>query len=271
MKHYLLTSIQSSIAAGKAILDVYNTDFKVEQKSDDSPLTLADKLSHKIIKSYLVKFNIPILSEEGKGISYEERKEWDTLWIVDPLDGTKEFIKRNGEFTVNIALVQKGKPIIGVLLVPVKKMLYFAAEGIGSYKLHIDYSNTFEDISLEEIINSADLLEKKTKNKNTSASEPYKIIGSRSHPTPELKTFVESKRREKGNVEFISAGSSLKFCLIAEGKADIYPRLGPTREWDTAAGHAIAEYAGATVSIHDSDKPLVYNKEDLLNPWFVVS
>ncbi|MBT3310765.1 MAG: 3'(2'),5'-bisphosphate nucleotidase CysQ [Desulfobacterales bacterium] len=270
MKSYLLKSIQASLSAGKAILEVYSTDFKIELKSDDSPLTTADKLSHKIIKSYLSKFHIPILSEEGKDVSYEERKNWDTLWIVDPIDGTKEFIKRNGEFTVNIALVKNGKPVLGVLLVPVKNTLYFAMQGIGSYKLDIDYSDTFQELSLDEIINRSEQLEKKPIKENSSHSEPYKIVGSRSHPTPELSKFVETKRQEKGNVEFISAGSSLKFCLIAEGKADIYPRLGPTREWDTAAGHAIAEYAGATILIHGSDKPLVYNKQDLLNPWFVV-
>jgi 3'(2'), 5'-bisphosphate nucleotidase len=281
-EQYILTCIKASIEAGDAILDVYNSDFAVTHKKDRSPLTLADERSHEIISKYLVGFDIPILSEEGKSVSFATRKTWDTLWIVDPLDGTKEFVKRNDEFTVNIALVEKQMPVLGVILVPVKKALYFAARGLGSYKLNIDALDLRKDLSLETIIGHSISLpaislpdsslsdEKAVSGEPDSEKRPYTIVGSRSHSTPELDEFVEKKRVEYGNVDFISAGSSLKICLVAEGMADIYPRLGPTMEWDTAAGQAIAENAGVNMLCHDTGKPLVYNKEDLLNPWFIV-
>ncbi len=272
---YIIKAIQASIEAGEAILEVYNSDFAVEYKADKSPLTLADKRSHEIIVRYLKEFNIPILSEEGKEISYEERKMWNTLWIVDPLDGTKEFVKRNGEFTVNIALVRDGKTELGVVLVPEKGTLYFSAKGVGTYKLDnalwMDRAgphskNICESLSLDQLIDQSKQLLS-----DHSRLVAYTIAGSRSHPSKELEAFVEEKRKQYSDVEFISAGSSLKFCLLAEGKAHIYPRLGPTMEWDTAAGHAVAENAGAKVYRYDDGRPLTYNKENLLNPWFVVS
>ncbi len=281
-ERYILTCIKASIEAGDAILDVYNSDFGVTHKKDSSPLTLADERSHEIISKYLVGFDIPILSEEGESVSFATRKTWDTLWIVDPLDGTKEFVKRNDEFTVNIALVEKQMPVLGVILVPVKKVLYFAAHGFGSYKLNVDELDLRKDLSLETIIGHSISLpaislpaislpdEKAVSGERDMEKRPYTIVGSRSHSTAELDEFVEKKRVEYGNVDFISAGSSLKICLVAEGMADIYPRLGPTMEWDTAAGQAIAENAGFKMFCHDTGKPLVYNKEDLLNPWFIV-
>ena len=255
-------------------MEVYRTDFTVEHKSDDSPLTLADRQAHNIITNHLLPLGIPILSEEGKSIPYSERSMWDTLWIVDPLDGTKEFIKRNDEFTVNIALVRNRVPELGVIFVPVKNSLYFGCSNRGAYLLgnvemlsHLCDSGKASDATpdLREIINGSRRLPIAR-----PGDTPYVIVGSRSHATPELETFVEEQRARFKQVEFVSAGSSLKFCLVAEGKAAIYPRLGPTMEWDTAAGHAIAASSGAKVYRHDTGTPLLYNREDLLNPWFIV-
>ena len=271
---YLLKAIQASIEAGQVILDVYHSDFSVEYKTDSSPLTLADKRSHEVIVKHLSEFDIPILSEEGKNIPYDERKTWNQLWIVDPLDGTKEFVKRNGEFTVNVALVEDHQPVLGVIFVPDKKVLFFAASGLGAFKLEKELptelfesnqSNAKPEDRLSEILELTERLPA-----NHSALPLYTIVGSRSHQTPELQAYVEEKRREYGQVEFIAAGSSQKFCVVAEGQADIYPRLGPTMEWDTAAGQAIAENAGAKVVRSDNQEPLSYNKEDLYNPYFIV-
>ncbi len=271
---YLTKAIQASIEAGRAILDVYHSDFSVEYKTDSSPLTLADRNSHEVIVKYLSEFDIPILSEEGKNIPYAERKFWDRLWIVDPLDGTKEFVKRNGEFTVNIALVENHKPVLGAIFVPDKNALFFAASGLGAYKLEKNFETQTVDSSqshdspqdrLNDYIELAERLPA-----NQPQMSLYTIVGSRSHQTPELKAYIEEKRRELGDIEFIAAGSSQKFCVVAEGRANVYPRLGPTMEWDTAAGQAIAENAGATVVRHDDGEPLIYNKEDLYNPYFVV-
>jgi 3'(2'), 5'-bisphosphate nucleotidase len=259
-KFYLLTAVAAAIDAGHAILDVYrSSDFKVEEKADKSPLTLADKRSHEIIVERLGKLDLPILSEEGKDIPYEERKRWETYWLIDPLDGTKEFIKKNGEFTVNIAMIRDRKPAGGVIYVPDKNVLYLALDSLGSYKT--------DSIDRIEAINSH---ASTTLPAGYPTNRPFTIIGSRSHASPELEAFVEEKRQEHGEVEFISAGSSLKLCLVAEGKADIYPRTGPTMEWDTAAGQAIAQNAGCKVLQYDTNEPLIYNKENLLNPWFVV-
>ncbi len=277
-KFYLVTALAAAIDAGHAILDVYrSSDFKVEEKADKSPLTLADKRSHEIIVKHLGQLDIPILSEEGKDIPYKQRKRWETYWLIDPLDGTKEFIKKNGEFTVNIAIIRDRKPAAGVIYVPDKNVLYYALNNLGSFK-----SDSIDDIesvirqstgpateivteAMENIIDASTALPV-----NDSANRPFTIIGSRSHASPELEAFVEEKRQEHGEVEFISAGSSLKLCLVAEGKADIYPRTGPTMEWDTAAGQAIAENAGCKVLQYGTSDPLIYNKENLLNPWFVV-
>ena len=276
LKLYVLKSIQASIAAGNAINEVYHSeDFEVEYKSDKSPLTLADQKSHEIIMKVLSEFDFPILSEEGKGTPYGQRKDWERFWVVDPLDGTKEFIKRNGEFTVNIALVEHSRPVLGTVFVPDRNTLYFAGQDLGAYKLQDGPFNemlgTRADSKEEVRAVLNQIIDQSTK---LPISDPGRtgltIVGSRSHKTPELEAYVEEKRKAFGEVEFISAGSSLKICLVAEGRADVYPRLGPTMEWDTAAGQAIAEYAGASVHRYDTSKPLIYNKEDLLNPWFIV-
>jgi len=260
--HQLLkTAINASIEGGHAIMEVYASDFAVEHKDDKSPLTLADKNCNEVIESFLTKTNIPILSEEGKKITYADRKDWEYSWLVDPLDGTKEFVKRNGEFTVNIALIHHGNPIMGVIYVPVKEEIYFAMEGLGSYKVSVN--SVIEN--LETLIASSDILPINHKRSN------YVIVSSRSHMSVETEVFFQQKKKEHGNVEVMAVGSSLKICMVAEGKADAYPRYAPTMEWDTGAGHAIAKYAGFSVKQYNSSEDVVYNKENLLNTWFLVS
>ncbi len=272
-KELTVSALVAAKKAGDAILSVYETGFEVEYKEDESPLTLADKRSHEIIVKDLLSFDLPILSEEGRDIPYDRRKEWPLFWLLDPLDGTKEFIKRNGEFTVNIAVIRGGKPVLGVIYQPVGKVFYFAAEGVGSYKLvekegvdlSIGEKETPEDCLSRIIALSAKLPVQGIKR------SAYTIVGSRSHSTPDLDAFVEKMRKEHAAVEFVSSGSSLKLCLVAEGAADVYPRLAPTMEWDTAAGQAIVEFAGGKVVDDGTDLPLRYNKENLLNPWFRVT
>jgi 3'(2'), 5'-bisphosphate nucleotidase len=262
MKELLKVSVLAAVKAGKKILEVYEQDFSVETKSDNSPLTIADKHSHEVIKEALTSTGFPLLSEEGKALEYNDRNNWETFWLVDPLDGTKEFIKKNGEFTVNIALVKKGAPILGVVYVPVTGVLYYGAEGIGSFSTTVS-----EDLSADNIDNIL-----KSATPLPAAQQPaiYTVVASRSHNTPETEAFIDEKRKEHGEVNLISSGSSLKLCLVAEGKAQVYPRLAPTMEWDTAAGHAVAKFAGCTVYNYETKKEVVYNKENLLNPWFVV-
>jgi 3'(2'), 5'-bisphosphate nucleotidase len=267
-------AVSAVMAAGKEILEVYHTHFDVMQKDDQSPLTMADKRAHQVIKRCLEPLGIPILSEEGRDIPYGERKNWPRLWIVDPLDGTKEFIKRNDEFTVNIALIENSHPVLGVVYVPVPGRLYFGCSRMGSFRT--DQADRIPEKekgkSLSPDIWIKNLLKDAVKLPVSDPSRKvFTVVGSRSHPSPELEAFVEKLRREHdGQIEFISAGSSLKICLVAEGSADIYPRLGPTMEWDTAAGQAVAEFAGARVYAYDIKEPLIYNKKNLLNPWFIV-
>ena len=209
--------------------------------------------------------SLPLLSEEGRDIPYGERKAWEYYWLVDPLDGTKEFVKRNGEFTVNIALMHRDRPVMGVVLVPVKDILYFASEGTGAFRL-AGTSALKSQISFEELTGAAVRLPLKTVTK----AGTFTAIASRSHMSGETSSFLEGLEKEHGAIEIISAGSSLKFCLVAEGNADIYPRFAPTMEWDTAAGQAIVEQSGGSVLQHGTGVPLRYNKENLLNPWFIV-
>jgi len=242
---------KAAIQGGKEILDVYHSDnFEVEEKGDQSPLTLADRKAHLAIMQVLEASGIPVLSEEGKEIPYEERKNWKRLWIVDPLDGTKEFIKRNGEFTVNIALIDNGAPLLGVIYVPVKNELYSGASGMGARKVQ-----NGESIAIPIV----------------QKARKYRAVGSRSHMSPETQDFLENLKKEHGEVEIVSMGSSLKICLVAEGTADVYPRFAPTMEWDTAAGHAIAKAAGKSLIDVKTNEEMVYNRKDLLNNWFVVA
>ncbi|MCU0371012.1 MAG: 3'(2'),5'-bisphosphate nucleotidase CysQ [Bacteroidales bacterium] len=264
MNKLLEFSCAAALEAGKAILDIYRAaDFGVETKPDHSPLTLADKASHHIIESILQSTGIPILSEEGKDIPSEVRRNWRQFWLVDPLDGTKEFISRNGEFTVNIALIRESKPVLGIILAPVNDILYWGLAGAGSYRL-TGASGKGSSFRSGDLYRAAERLPVNTVNRTVLVA-----AASRSHSNEKTRQFIESLQQEHGEVEFISKGSSLKLCLVAEGSADIYPRFGPTFEWDTAAGQAIVEQAGGKVIIAESGHPMTYNKETLLNPEFV--
>jgi 3'(2'), 5'-bisphosphate nucleotidase len=239
---------QIAILAGRRIMEVYDhADFSkvVDFKSDNSPLTMADKASHDIIEEELLELTpaIPLLSEEGRSIDYEERKNWNIFWLVDPLDGTKEFIKRNGEFTVNIALIENGSPVLGVIYAPATDKLYYAVKGSGAFKREKNSSVKIQ-------------MNKKADN--------WVAVGSRSHASPEEEAIL-SKYPVKNSV---SIGSSLKFCLLAEGLADIYYRHGPTMEWDTGAGQAILESAGGKM-LDDQNKSFTYNKKSLTNTSFL--
>lgn len=266
----LPVAINAVLRAGRAVLDIYQSDFAVDLKDDRSPLTLADRRSHDIISEALKDSSLPILSEEGKNIPYEERKNWEDFWLVDPLDGTKEFIKKNNEFTLNIALIHKKKPIMGVVYVPVRAVLYFAAEDTGAFK--IENTGEILDAGLQEKKLMETVLEKAiTLPFPKDLERPYTVVASRSHMSKETEDHIDKLRAEHGEIKMISAGSSLKFCLVAEGLADEYPRFGPTMEWDTAAGQAVVESAGGKVVDHETGDSLLYNKRDLLNPWFLVS
>jgi 3'(2'), 5'-bisphosphate nucleotidase len=230
-------------AAAVEILKIYETgDFSVEAKSDASPLTKADKAGHLAIVAELEKTGIPILSEEGRSIGFDERKGWEYFWMIDPLDGTKEFIKKNGEFTVNIALIHEGKSILGVVQVPVQDKLFFATIEGGSF---LTANGSTTKLSVKEI---------------TMKDEALNIVASRSHLTDDTQKFMDSLN----NPKIVSMGSSLKLLAVAEGVADLYPRFAPTMEWDTAAAQAIVECAGGRVLQRDSEKDVIYNKEDLL-------
>lgn len=241
--------IEIAVEAGEKILEIYEgSDFEVEYKNDDSPLTIADKRAHEIIEQGLQAISdYPILSEEGAKIEYGERKAWEHFWMVDPLDGTKEFVKRNGEFTVNIALIYQGRPILGVVFAPVLGEVYYAQKDKGAYLLKED---THHKLPMMK-------------------SEGYRVVASKSHLNEETKSFIETLGKER--VELTSIGSSLKFCLVAKGEADIYPRVAPTMEWDTAAADIVVVEAGGSVVEFYSRETLQYNKENLLNPYFIAS
>jgi 3'(2'), 5'-bisphosphate nucleotidase len=281
LANHLKTALLAAFEAGQAILEVYHGDFNVQYKDDRSPLTLADKRSHDIIVRHLSDQSddkLPILSEEGRDTPFQERKKWSHFWLIDPLDGTKEFIKRNGEFTVNIALIRGTRPILGIIHVPVKDLFYFAATDLGAYKLEKhDLLAVINDNGDEKgaagFVNAIIGCSRKLPYHDDHAAAKgshLTIVGSRSHSTKDLEDFVDKMREKYSSVEFISAGSSLKLCLVAEGKADIYPRLGPTMEWDTAAGQFIVEQAQGSVLNFETNEPLQYNKKNLLNPWFIV-
>ena len=252
------TLIDIAKQAGDAIMDIYQKDFAIYDKSDSSPLTEADLAAHKIIIAGLEKCSdFPILSEESASIDWQERKTWSTYWLVDPLDGTKEFIKKNGEFTVNIALIENGKPTFGVVYAPALERTYWGDIESGAF---------ISDKDGERSIQAG----------KHSAGETWKVVGSRSHQSPEIRAFLDGL---DGEVELVAMGSSLKLCLVASGDAHLYPRLGPTSEWDTGAAHAIALAAGASVTVLDAANPfdsnaaeLTYNQKDsVLNPYFLVS
>lgn len=260
-------AIVAAVLAGNEILEVYDTNFDVEYKQDDSPLTLADKKASEKIAHELQHFEIPLLSEEGEEIGYDTRKDWKELWIVDPLDGTKEFVKRNGEFTVNIALVEDQLPTLGVIYSPVFKDLYFAAKGLGAFKIdRHDFMSMVENIaqtSLDALYGVA------TKLPAIQNRNQYVVVASRSHMSTETYQHIEALKVKHGQVDIVTSGSSIKMCLVAEGVADEYPRFGPTMEWDTAAGQALLQEAGATLIDVETSEPMRYNRPELLNHWFI--
>lgn len=287
MEELLKIAQKAAQEAGAEILRIYtdpSQDFGIEKKADNSPLTLADKAAHLCIMRYLQETDIPVLSEEGQHLPYEVRKTWKRLWVVDPLDGTKEFIKKNGEFTVNIALVEDCSPVLGVIYIPVTGVMYYGIVGKGAWKMTLSNSTskarTIEALPIEGatgvfgVATECGYGPAKGSNYPVATTErgegPFVVVASRSHMSPETEAYVEEIRRLHSNVQLISSGSSIKICLVAEGAADAYPRYAPTMEWDTAAGDAIARAAGKQVLDVQTGNPLTYNKEDLHNPWFLV-
>ncbi|MDX1919069.1 MAG: 3'(2'),5'-bisphosphate nucleotidase CysQ [Candidatus Caenarcaniphilales bacterium] len=247
---------QIAYQAGEAIMKIYEGDkagFEVEYKDDRSPLTIADRLSHELIEAGLKKLHpeIPVLSEESDHVAYTIRRSWSKLWLVDPLDGTKQFVARQGEFTVNIALIEENKPVLGIIYSPTTQALYYAAKEKGAYRVLGDGEP------------------ERLPSKHTPLPGELKVIGSRSHVSAEFEAFVNEQREKYESLELVNIGSSLKFCLIAEGKADIYPRFGPTMEWDTAAAQIIVQECGRNIYHAETGNELTYNKENLLNPGFI--
>lgn len=269
-KEYLLSAIRAAVLAGAEIMTVYDdpdADFQIEKKADNSPVTIADKKANALITELLAKETpYPLLTEESVHAPYEVRRNWESLWVVDPLDGTKEFIKRNGEFTVNIAYVENGAPEAGVIYIPVRKELYFSDRETGAFRMrHVlsvdDVEGGFDDLTnrSEKLPVAADL-----------EHQGYIVVASRSFLNDDTRQFIAGIEKTHRDVTTLSRGSSLKICAVAEGSADIYPRFAPTMEWDTAAGHAIVRGAGGDVYHIDGITPLTYNKPDLHNPYFIV-
>lgn len=239
-----------AVRAGRAILNIYKgDDFDIELKHDSSPLTRADLASQKVIEEGLSAAfpDLPLLSEESRQVAFEQRRDWTRYWLIDPLDGTKEFIQRNGEFTVNIALIEGGFPIMGVVYAPALDMLYWGYDSSAWCKFAGEAARMIRVIRKDETV------------------APFKVVASRSHRSAELERYLETLPPH----ECVAMGSSLKLCLVAEGQAHLYPRIGSTMEWDTAAADAIVRAAGGMVTTLDGE-PLVYNKPDLLNPYFLV-
>ncbi len=261
----LRLAVKAAIQAGEEILKVYSTDFAVQTKSDNTPVTRADKISGRCITGILSEAGFPVISEEEEVSSYKQRKDWERVWIVDPLDGTKEYIKRNGEFAVNIALVEHGKPVIGVIYAPVFRDIYFAAKGLNSYK--IIQHDLVHELTKENI--SDNLFDYARQLPLQALPATYTVVASRSHLSREVNGRISELKNLYGEVELISVGSSIKQCWVAEGRAHEYPRFGDTMEWDTAAGQCILEETGGKLVEYESRQPLHYNKEKMLNPYFI--
>jgi 3'(2'), 5'-bisphosphate nucleotidase len=252
------TVTQAVLDAGREILKIYSGDFTVYTKDDNSLLTEADRKSHKVLVSALSRY-YPVLSEESALVPYEERRYWKEYWLIDPLDGTREFVKRNGEFTVNVALIRNGFPVAGWVYAPVKDTLYIGFQGKGAFRV-LDASRQNPDELMKDGIPLP----------RTDHYRILRVVVSRSHLNNKTSDFIEKLRQHHGQVESISIGSSLKLCLVAEGAADVYPRFGLTMEWDTAAADAICRSVGSLIVNMENGLPLVYNKKDLHNPSFLV-
>ena len=264
-------AVLAAFDAGLAILETYNSGFDVEYKADNSPLTTADRASNAIIMERLqTLWSIPVLSEESRQVPYETRREWELFWLVDPLDGTKEFIKRNGEFTVNIALVFEGTPVFGVVYAPVLGSLYVGAVGQGARKAELGIDFHDRD-SLAELLHHGGFAKLPSLPFNRPPSENLRVVASRSHLNEATEAFINDLAITTARpVERVPIGSSLKLCLVAEGAADVYPRMAPTMEWDIAAAQAVAEAAGCRVVDANTNASLQYNKQCLTNPFFIV-
>ncbi|MBQ9470079.1 MAG: 3'(2'),5'-bisphosphate nucleotidase CysQ [Bacteroidales bacterium] len=262
-----MVAVNAVLRAGGLIMEVYTaSDMQVHLKSDSTPLTAADRLAHDSIKASLAKTFIPVLSEEGRNIHYDERRSWEYFWIVDPLDGTKEFIKRNGEFTVNIALIHEGFPVMGVIYAPALQTLYLSMPPHGAHRVLELAPDKGANYGFDDIVPRLQQLPQ------PHGRGSLVVVLSRSHTSSETTAYIELLRQQRGPVELLPVGSSLKMCMLAEGRADIYPRLSPSFEWDTAAGQAIVEGAGFRVLEYGpAGGRLRYNKESLQNPWFVIS
>ncbi len=262
MNPLLTLAIHAALDAGQKIMEIYEDGFDVQQKQDESPVTQADLQAENIILEHLVKTGIPIISEESTKLPYSERKKWENCWLVDPLDGTKEFIKRNGEFTVNIAYCEQGYPVLGVIYVPASGEMYW-----GDTEMKEAYKST-----LQEAVSSKELTPGpvKTLQRTNESGNVLRVARSRSHLNPRTIEFIHTAGQGYKRIEMVTKGSSLKFGLLAEGLADLYPRFSPTMEWDTAAGHAICKALGFQVINAETLQELKYNKEDLLNPSFIV-
>jgi 3'(2'), 5'-bisphosphate nucleotidase len=257
----LMLAISAAISAARRIMTVYGrADFGVSYKGDDSPLTLADKLAHEAIAEALRETGMPVLSEEGVDIPFETRSRWSKFWMVDPLDGTKEFIKRNDEFTVNIALVEGVRPVLGVILAPVTMELWFATTALGAW-----FVEAHETLPISSWLPDSESLP------FPSSERAYRILTSKSHLSEETEKWIREPGNQHPGQTIVQRGSSLKMCMIAEGNGDIYPRLGPTMEWDTAAGDAILTASGGTIRQYNTHELLMYNKPSLVNPWFIAS
>jgi 3'(2'), 5'-bisphosphate nucleotidase len=258
------SAFRAAIIAGKRILEIFNTeDFHVSMKSDNSPLSSADKEAHEIIKRLLLNSRIPILSEEGRDMQFEERKSWDILWIVDPLDGTRQFIQKREEFTVNIALVVGGSPLFGVVYAPAIGDMYFGIKDMGSFKI------TIGDRELLSYSFSQILVASKKLNPSSKVNNKYTILASYHHVNKETLEYIDEIRKIYPDAEVKKVGSSLKMCMLADGIGDVYVRHTDTYEWDTAAAQTILEGVGWSINALDTNKPLMYNKESLLNPYFI--
>lgn len=264
MYTYLSYAIEAALNAGQEILAIYNNRhyrLHVEMRPNLTPQTNADQNSHWAIIETLAQSQLPVLSEDGENIDYETRKNWNKFWLVDPLNGTKEFIKRNGLFTVNIALIENNEAKLGVIYAPLTGEIYWGSEETGAWKALCPKGT----IQLTELTKTATRLPVKARSKS------LKIISSRTFKTAETQEYFNKLREKTRKIEYVNMGSALKICLIAEGKADIYPQLEPSMEWDTAAGHAIAKAAGKEIKLFDQPSTIQYNKQQLTNPYFVVS
>ena len=280
MTDLLEVAVRAAGEAGEVILAIYARDFEVEYKADDSPLTEADKAAHALIVEQLEATPYPVLSEESEAVAYEQRKDWQRYWLVDPIDGTKEFVRKNGEFTVNIALIDGGVPVLGVVYVPVAATFYVGSER-GAFKAVCGehYSDLDELVAGLEALDSLEAI-----SISGTVRERLKVVASKSHCNEQTLAFIEQAEAVYGGSERVSSGSSIKLCMVADGSADLYPRVAPTCEWDTGAAQAVVEAAGGAVFVYDPQvvageyytenkklQKVRYNKPDILNPYFIVS